>query len=814
VVDTGVTVFVSHAGRDRTWAEWAAWLLDKAGYLVELDSTHWAAGEDFMARIEGALDRADVIVTLWSEAYFEPDGYAIRELRAASAAKKRIVPLRIEPVVPPSFWRPLIWHDLFGLNDERAARALVDAVAGAAGKPARVLFPGNDSGPRVPGILPPVWNVPPRSVAFTGREELLLRLRESLRTGHPTAVHALHGWGGVGKTSLATEYAHRFAGDYDMVWWINAERPDLIGEQVAAFAVAAGVVEAGASTPVAVQAASGLLRGRARWLMVFDNVPSMADVIEWLPQGPGDLIITSRSPDWVGMAVPLPVDVFDRTESTELLRDHVPGLGDDDADRLADALGDLPLALAQAVGVMSGTGMPTTEYLVLLKSAASRILATRAPVGYPGSFAATVHVSVDHLAEADPAGAPLVYLLAMMGPEPVPLWLLTAGAEVVSEHLGQVAGDPLALRECIARAAGLGLLQIGGDAVVMHRLTQAVIRDDLGEAGRASSRAAAEAMLALGNPGNPRVPSNWPRWSRLMPHILATGPATTTSDEMRLLACEAVWHLHARGDARAALTIAEQLYGAWSVRYSSDDEYVLMAATNLGVIHRVLGAYVKAREVDEDTLKRRRTRLGDDHPTTLASAHSVAIDLRRLGLVEEARRMDEDTLARRRRVLGEDHPDTLSSANNLAEGLRLLGLVELARQMDEDILTRRRQVLGDDHPYTFLSAHNLAHDLLLLGLVEEARQMDEDTLARRRRVLGDDHPYTLDSAHNLAVDLRFLGQAERARQMDEDTLSRRQRVLGYDHPDTLSSAESLNEDHRLLEMDEDSAAGPLDDPSE
>ena len=800
---SGITVFISHAGRDRAWAEWAAWSLNDMGYRVELDSIDWAAGDDFMARMETALDRASIVVSLWSEAYFNPDGYAIRELRAASAAKKRIVPLRIEHIAPPSFWRPLIYHDLFGLDADGAKQALIAAITGAAGRPARASFPGGSGlvsagGPRLPGTLPPVWNIAPRSPGFTGRDDLLTRLRESLREGHRTAVHALHGWGGVGKSLLCIEYAHRFAADYEFAWWINAERPDLIAEQLAGLAIAVGVIDPGAPTPTAVQAARAFLRGTERWLIVLDNAPSAPEIIEWLPQGPGDLVITSRSPEWVDVAVPLAVDVFSRVESMDLLQDHVPGLGTTEADRLADELGDLPLALAQAVGVMSGTGMPASEYLELLKSAAPRMLGARTPIGYPNSLAATVRVSVDHLAEVDPAGAPLVRLLALMGPEPVPMWLLSTEVKVFDGPLGRAATDPLTLRECVARAAGLGLLQVGRDVVVMHRLTQAVIRYDLGEEGRVTGRAAAEAILVLGHPGNPRDPSNWPRWSQLMPHILTMDPATTTSDEMRHLACEAVWYLQARGDARAALAIAEQLYGEWLSRYSSDDEYVLVAAANIGVIQRVLGAYVKAREVDEDTLRRRQALLGDDHPTTLASAHSLAIDLRRLGLVEQARQMDEETLARRQRVLGDDHPDTLSSANNLAEGLRLLGLVEPARHMDEDIRARRRRVLGDDHPYTLLSAHNLATDMRLLGLVNEARSLDEETLSARRRVLGDDHHYTLDSAHSLAVDLRLLGLLDMAHELDADTLSRRRRTLGSQHPDTLSSANSLDEDNRLM----------------
>ncbi len=67
--------------------------------------------------------------------------------------------------------------------------------------------------------------------------------------------------------------------------------------------------------------------------------------------------------------------------------------------------------------------------------------------------------------------------------------------------------------------------------------------------------------------------------------------------------------------------------------------------------------------------------LGEDHPDTLGSASNLAADLRGLGEYQAARELDEDTLARRRRVLGEDHPDTLTSANNLADDLRGAGRV-------------------------------------------------------------------------------------------------------------------------------------------
>jgi hypothetical protein len=71
----------------------------------------------------------------------------------------------------------------------------------------------------------------------------------------------------------------------------------------------------------------------------------------------------------------------------------------------------------------------------------------------------------------------------------------------------------------------------------------------------------------------------------------------------------------------------------------------------------------------------RLDRLGPDDPGTLDAANIVAIIVWETVRYGEARELDEDTLARRRRVLGEDHPATQRSARNLAEDLRALGQV-------------------------------------------------------------------------------------------------------------------------------------------
>jgi hypothetical protein len=71
-------------------------------------------------------------------------------------------------------------------------------------------------------------------------DDLLVTVRERLLAGDRAVVQALRGMGGVGKPQLATEYAHRFAASYDLIWWIDSEQPILIGDQFAALGIALG----------------------------------------------------------------------------------------------------------------------------------------------------------------------------------------------------------------------------------------------------------------------------------------------------------------------------------------------------------------------------------------------------------------------------------------------------------------------------------------------------------------------------------------------------------------------------------------------
>jgi hypothetical protein len=161
------------------------------------------------------------------------------------------------------------------------------------------------------------------------------------------------------------------------------------------------------------------LHGRNRWLLVFDNAASPADITGWLPGGSGHVLITSRERNWIDLAAPVEVDVLNRLEAVAVLQDRVAGLSDADADRLSDRLGDLPLALAQAAGFMAETGIAAAQYLELLQTQAGQLLDQIAPgSSYPRSLASATELIADRLDREDLAASQLASLCEFLAPEP------------------------------------------------------------------------------------------------------------------------------------------------------------------------------------------------------------------------------------------------------------------------------------------------------------------------------------------------------------------------------------------------------------
>jgi hypothetical protein len=638
----------------------------------------------------------------------------------------------------------------------------------------------------------PVRNLPMRNKGFTGRETLLATLRDRINGSDQAAVQVLCGMGGVGKTQLAIEYAHRFASDYDIMWWVNAEQRELIGPQIAALAVELGSAPPRGDTAASVRAVMMELRVRRRWLLIFDNASDAAELRDWLPDGwAGHVLITTRVGGWDEISESIEIDVFDQAESSSMLQARVPRLTAAEANKLANALGNLPLAVAQAARYLHETGIPPGQYLDLLAKRTRKVLGEFQPISYPQSLDAATQLAFERLMNDDPAAATLLTLCAFLAPEPVPARLISGAAAHFPEPLAAKAADPADLWLLLAAISNSALARVGDDSLHMHRLTQAILRDRLPPEQADEARSQSEAIIVSCHPGDRTDPTTWPAWAQILPHLLAADPGSSSNEAILDLTCDTLSQLWRRGDTRGTNELASKMYPQWRDRLGEDDPHTLSAAASLGDVAWDEGRYDDARELDGDVLARRRRILGDDHRDTLTIASSLASDLRGLGRFQEARELQEDTLARRRRVLGVDHIDTFDSARGLAASLRGLGDIRAAHELDEDTFARSTRTLGANHPGTLRSGTALARDLRKLGRLAEARELQVDTLARSRKVLGDNHPDTMLCACELAAILRELGENSAARELAEETCDRSRRILGAEHPDTQQCASEL-----------------------
>ncbi|MFI0483807.1 FxSxx-COOH system tetratricopeptide repeat protein [Actinomadura sp. 9N215] len=669
--------------------------------------------------------------------------------------------------------------------------------------------------PRPEEVEPPAWTpptLPPRTTMFVGRDEALAELDTALADPGGVVVQAVHGLGGVGKSALAAQWAHRHADAHVLTWWITA---DSTAGVTAGLADLAGtlVPEMTRSTPGAVPLeeraawARRWLATHTGWLVVLDNVTDPADVADLVNCAPGGrFLVTSRLREGWYELVPelIELDVLSAPEAHELLTRITangrpaadPAAADPAADpaaadlagvaELCDELGHLPLAVKQAGAYMRQTHLTPAAYLELLRSDPAMMF-DRTGRGADGrrTIARIWRLTLDHLTAATPLAGDLLRVLAWWAPEDIPRGLLTP------------LDDPARLATALGDLAAYNLITLDADTISLHRLVQAVARtpdprpvQDEGDPHRRPgdidrARTRATELLNQARPATPADPAHRPAWQALLPHITAladhTAPDTDTVDTALLLHVTA-YFLHEQGTVNRAITYCRRALIGRERLLGDDHPHVLSTRINLAGAYRAAGDLGRAVPLYEQTLADCERVLGDGDQLTLTCRNNLAGAYRAAGDLGRAVPLYERTLAERSRVLGDNHPFTLTCRNNLAGAYRAADDLGRAVPLYERTMADCERVLGDDHPLTLTCRNNLARAYRTAGDLGRAVPLYERTMADCQRVLGDDHPNTLRSCNNLAYAYRTAGDLGRAVPLYERTLADCQRVLGDDHP--------------------------------
>ncbi|MEU8048125.1 FxSxx-COOH system tetratricopeptide repeat protein [Micromonospora echinofusca] len=649
------------------------------------------------------------------------------------------------------------------------------------------------------------------SVAHCRQERPADRTLDAAVAGGGGAVvcQVAAGLGGVGKTQLAAALADRLwvGGGLDLLVWVSATSRSGV---VTAFAQAADVT--GVEDPDAEQAAARFLAWLAatsrRWLVVLDDVTDPNDLHRlWPPTTQvGRTVVTTRSTDsalTAGRQV-ITVGVFTPTESLDYLTAklaRVPGRLDEAAD-LAEDLGHLPLALAQAAAyILDRASMTCASYRRRftdrrrhLVDLAPRVL----PDDYPYPVAVTWSLSIDRADSFPPVGVarPVLELAAVLDPNGIPTEVFTTPD--VQTYLSDRNGGPVDvddITDALDNLARLSLITTDSVAGVVrvHGLLQRVVRE------ATSTNHTAELAVTAAN----ALHNIWPDIERDREHAQALRANTTalhthtasllwkTPNGVHQVLFTSGRSLGETGQVTAAIAYFHTLHESAAQHLGPDHPHTLTARGNLASWRGEAGDAAGAAAAYEDLLAGFLRVLGPDHPHTLTARSNLAHWRGEAGDAVGAAAAFEDLLADRLRVLGPNHPDTLTARSNLAGWSGEAGDAVGAAAAFEDLLADRLRVLGPNHPHTLTARGNLASWRGEAGDAAGAAAAYEDLLADFLRVLGPDHPHTLTTRNNLAAMRGQAGDPAAAAAAFEDLLADRLRVLGPDHPHTLATRNNL-----------------------
>ena len=614
----------------------------------------------------------------------------------------------------------------------------------------------------------------------------------------------LTGMRGSGKTQLAAAVAARCEEEgWPLVAWIHAASRKEILAGLYELALRIGI-DAPQNIPLEVIVRRLLDRLRsaesADRLFVFDNVENPDDLRDLIPEGAGvrTLITTPHHLDWDGLGwLRVTVGVFGREQSISLLCEHTGDAHREAADRIADALGDVPVAIIQAAATAQQGGYSLSGYLDRLshhplESSMSRLEGA----SYPDAVGIALLMAHEQVLEQlrtkhsqqERIAVSLLGALSLLAASGVPThWLLRLDA------------DSDAVRDTLSFLKSAAILQESsdGDKTMIPWLQGHVYRETYLNDQKKLGEARTCATSVLSGIDVDRL-DNGEQQRDETRHLIEQFLSVTSQDYSQSLfsepqvsskLAETLHYATSLGMSQLALGLTDSVTRACDA-LGSDHPDTLASRNNLAGTYRASGRLDKAITLYEQTLEDSIRVLSTDHPSTLTSRLNLAGAYQAAGRLDEAITLYEQVFSGRSRVLGPDHRSTLTARDELAGAYREAGRFDEAITLKKQILADAMR-MGPDSSGASAARLNLAATYRDAGRLDDAIPLYQENLEEFTRLAGPDHPGTLASRHRLAGAYREAGRLDEAIALYQENLEEFTRLAGPNHPETLASRATL-----------------------
>jgi tetratricopeptide (TPR) repeat protein len=594
-------------------------------------------------------------------------------------------------------------------------------------------------------------NLPQRNLSFTGRKEKLEELHsEFTREKTLTIQQTIAGLGGVGKTQLAIEYAHRYIEEYDkIVWFIVADDKDTTYKHFLGFCRKLGIVKADytPTTRELQDLTHDWLQCNSGWLIILDNVENEGDIKPYLPGNyKGRVLITTRNKDFKYGKL-LDLYVFSEDESLAFLKKHlnadVAQLTD-----LSERLGHYPLALKQAVAYISKCNKSVNEYLDMLESKGIKKVFERKP-SVASDYKEIVTTTWDiSFAKLTPPARQLFNLCAYLSADNIPVEIFLHSHKLTPPPLCEFLQDELDLDEIVAELHKYSLVEFSNGEISIHRLVQEVIREHLTDdiSYLLSCLRIVKDYLPLEYHPSPKILKNFGLIAEHAKTTIEYGTKIITNKTDRKYVAGICYVMSERyrnmHEHAVALQWCEDSITLYKETDMSRSKEIAAAYSQAGILNAELNSLDLSLEMLEVS---KSISIENNEPAETASTlvciayvHSKYNEPQKaIPILHEAREIFESPSNLK-------ITDTAACYSNLGRAYKAAGELGNAEVWHCKALDIREKELGENTDTAF-SQYSLAEVCFSLERYEEAYEYNTKSLIIRLQLFGDESPNTKPS---------------------------------------------------------------------
>ncbi|RDW90247.1 uncharacterized protein DSM5745_02022 [Aspergillus mulundensis] len=653
------------------------------------------------------------------------------------------------------------------------------------------------------------WMVPfHRNSRFVGREEEINRIERMINTS-PSKI-AVCGLGGVGKTQIALEIAHRMRErDFDSIFWIPCTSHESVEQAYMSMAQMLGIQETKTGEAKSRVKAHLSQQRSGKWLLIFDNAddmsmwsrgtrPESTPLSDYLPQHEqGHILFTTRnrkvavllaSTNVIHVAEPDPKAAMRMMQRSLVDKDLLNDSNQAIALQLLENLAFLPLAISQAAAYINENSINLSDYMELLQDQEAEVIDLLSEdfgddwryQDIQNPVATTWLISFQQVQQLNQLAAEYLLFMACIDHRNIPKSLLPEAASKKRTI------------DAIGLLKAFSFLSEQAGSLNLHRLVHLSTRNWLRTQGHFDGQIATTA-IRCDQVFPDHTWTNRKTWREYLPHVLALIREVGFQEEYHLGLVRRVGKcLSVDGRNIEALPLFERILDSQRQLHGDDDlEATVVAMNDLAHQYCRLARWSDAEEMQLQVLEIRKQELGPDHSDTLSIMNNLALTYSGCGKLKEAEELRTQLYHLDRRMRGREHWTTLGSAHNLASVYRKLGKLEQAERLALQAFEARKRTLEADHPDISYSMGLLARIYQDQGRWQEAEQLQVPLLEIYERVNGLQYSEALSTMHNLAQSWQHLGRTDDAISMLETCLNISLKVWDPGHPDTIATLDCL-----------------------